>query len=114
MVARLDRESLTLGIVQEQSEASVFPMRLPSATLKAKLAGSWFGDDFSSLEPGTLVIQAINRTAEKFGEIRTLLWRGPLPARGSIVQLCVAPSSSIALAATGYASVLWLSELRSY
>jgi hypothetical protein len=114
VVARLDRESLTLGVVNERSDASVFPVRLPAASLKAGTAGLWFGDEFFRLEPGTLVIQAVNRTAKNFGQIRTLLWRGSMPASGSIVQLCVDPADSIALAEVPYASVRWISELKSY
>jgi len=114
VVARLDRESLTLGVVNERSEGSVFPVRLPAASLKAGTAGQWFGDEFFRLEPGTLVIQAVNRTAKNFGQIRTLLWRGSMPASGSIVQLCVDPADSIALAEVPYVSVRWISEFKSY
>jgi hypothetical protein len=113
MVARLDRESLTLRVVKERSEASVFPVRLPVTNLKTGTAATWFGKDFSRLESGTLVVQAINRTAEKFGQIRTLVWRGPLPAGGATVQLCVDPSNAINLAEVAYASIRWISELKS-
>jgi hypothetical protein len=92
VVARLDLESQTLGIVSSHTGKSVFPYRISREQLLSDpvLPKFWRGSEFFNLPENSLVITAIQRLEGDLGAIKFIIWNGELPASGpGTVSMCV-------------------------
>lgn len=109
VVAQVDRESPTLGVVNNAAGASVEPFRTTGARLDddPHLISAWWGWDYQEIVAGTVVLNALQRLPASTRVLYRLAWDpsvnvAPAPA----TSFCVDQKATISLAGTTYQRVV--------
>jgi hypothetical protein len=109
---RLDKDSISFGVVDSDTKSSVMPLRVNAARLRKGLPNDWYADDFRDAEPPFLLIQGIDRSEHAPGvRLSYLVWKGNMPKGGGIVLACADTTEAMDFAGTRYAVIKRLIEL---